>query len=134
VNIFFDVDYTLQGDDGSLRPGARELLERLHAEGHAIYVWSGRGIRIREVRRHGLDDIVAGVYEKPLYRHRERLELLGVPVVPDFVVDDHEEVVEVFGGYTVVPYYGMRFPFGGPDAEGDTEMDRVAEAIAQLWS
>ena len=56
---------------------------------------------------------------KPLYDHRARLPKLGVRVEPDFVIDDHLSVVEVFGGYYI------------PDvaAPDDEELLRVAEAI-----
>ena len=35
---------------------------------------------------------------KPLYNHRERMAGLGVTVQPDFVIDDHQEIVAVFPG------------------------------------
>ncbi|HEY3059716.1 MAG TPA: HAD hydrolase family protein [Chloroflexota bacterium] len=41
MNIFFDVDETILGYDGSLRPLVRETFKVLVDEGHRIYIWSG---------------------------------------------------------------------------------------------
>ena len=62
MNIFFDMDYTLLAVDGSLRPRAREVMQRLKDEGHSLYVWSGNGIRWREVRKHGLESLVSDCF------------------------------------------------------------------------
>ena len=105
MNIFFDVDQTILGMDNSLRPGVRETMDALTEMGHRVYVWSGMGIRRETVRRHGLEYQVSGLYQKPLYDHQERLEELGVPFAPDFVVDDDPQVVSAFGGLWVPPYY-----------------------------
>ena len=101
VNIFIDVDYTLLAANGSLRPHARELFMRLREAGHVTYVWSGVGIRRWDMKRHDLDHLVEDYFIKPLDRHHERLEGLGVPFTPDFVIDDYREVVDAFGGYHV---------------------------------
>ena len=93
MNIFFDVDYTLLAVDGSLRPNTHEVFEKLVADGHRIYIWSGMGVRTAEVRRHGLDQHVVDVF------------------------DDYPEIVGVFGGAVVRPYY---FPVADDD-----EMERV---------
>ena len=63
------------------------------------------GIRRETVRRHGLESLVAGLHQKPLYDYEERLEELGLPFPPDFVVDDDPQVVSAFGGLWVPPYY-----------------------------
>ena len=104
MNIFFDVDYTILGMDGSLRPGTVEVFGQLVARGHDVYVWSGMGVRWDEVRRAGLEPFVTGVYRKPLSDYRAGLELCGVPVVPDFVIDDYPEIVGVFGGVFIKEY------------------------------
>jgi hydroxymethylpyrimidine pyrophosphatase-like HAD family hydrolase len=58
MNIFFDVDETIVGYDGSLRPLVHETFKALLEEGHRIYIWSG--VRTPEmvhnevVERHGL--------------------------------------------------------------------------------
>jgi hypothetical protein len=104
VNIFFDVDYTIIGMDGSLRPGTAEVFEQLVARGHDVYVWSGMGVRWDEVRANGLEPFVKGVYRKPLADYRAALASLGVPVVPDFVIDDYPEIVSVFGGVCIKDY------------------------------
>lgn len=104
MNIFFDMDYTLFGMDGSLRPGALEVFEQLVERGHHIYIWSGMGARPEEVRRSGLEPFVKGVFRKPLTDFRAGLELHGVPVVPDFVIDDYPEIVAFFGGVHIREY------------------------------
>jgi hypothetical protein len=105
VNVFFDVDYTILGLDGSLRPGTLEVFEQLVASGHDVYVWSGVGIRWDEVRRAGLEPFVKGVYRKPLTDFQAGLELCGVPVVPDFVIDDYPQIVAFFGGVCIKEYF-----------------------------
>lgn len=123
LNLFFDVDHTLVDGDDDLRPGVCEAFDALHASGHTIYLWSGLGPRWEIVERHGLQRWVNGCFDKPLYRHREMLAPLGIPVQPDFVVDDHADPVELFGG-VVVRAYRASDP-------NDREMARVVEAIAE---
>ena len=117
MDIFFDVDYTILAVDGSLRPGTDETFRRLSSDGHRVFVWSGIGLRTDEVRRHGLEPYVADVFQKPLSDFEARLDSFGVSHRPDFVVDDYPEIVGVFGGVVVRPYY---FP-----VDGDDEMLRV---------
>ncbi len=119
LNVFFDVDNTLLMWDGSLRNHTRDVFERILAAEHTIYIWSGVGIRRWEMEMNKLDHYVTDYFIKPLYDHRARLPKLGVRVEPDFVIDDHLSVVEVFGGYYI------------PDvaAPDDEELLRVAEAI-----
>ena len=117
MDIFFDVDYTILGLDYSLRPGVLETFQKLTADGHRVHVWSGVGLRDQVVKDHKLLPYVSGVYLKPIYKARERLGQLGVPLVPDFVVDDYPEIVEDFGGVCVWPYY-MR-------NDQDTQMERI---------
>ena len=117
MNIFFDVDYTILAVDGSLRPNTHDVFEKLVADGHRIYIWSGMGVRTAEVRRHGLEQHVVDVFEKPLHDYEARLSLFNVNITPGFVVDDYPEIVGVFGGAVVRPYY---FPVAGDD-----EIERV---------
>lgn len=121
MNIFFDVDYTLLGLDNTLRPGTMDTFHKLLADGHCIYIWSGVGLRWEMVREHKLEPMVSGVYEKPTDRFHERLEGLGVPLVPDFVIDDYPEIVAAFGGVWVPPYF-----FKKPD---DGQMERIYSII-----
>ena len=121
MNIFFDVDYTILAMDGSLRPGTAEVMQQLAAGGHSVFVWSGVGVRGEEVRRHGLQGYVSGVFQKPLQNFESGLATLGIPVRPDFVVDDYPEIVSAFGGVVVRPYY---FP-----VVGDDEIRRVYEVV-----
>ena len=101
LNVFFDVDNTLIMWNGKLRNHTRHVFEELRSAGHTIYIWSGVGIRRWEMRRHDLDEFVEDYFIKPLDKHHERLESLGVPMTPDFVIDDHRTVVDAFGGFHV---------------------------------
>jgi len=103
VNIFFDVDFTLITWDVKLRPGVHEVFERLRADGHTLYLWSGMGPRWEVVKRFGLHEHIVDCFWKPLYNHRERLMELGIPLMPDYVIDDHAEVVEAFVGTVIQP-------------------------------
>ena len=124
MNVFFDVDGTIIGaNDGKLRPLVREVFEQLRADGHAIYIWSGVGIRWVEIDRHELRTLIETCFHKPMWNHHARLAALEVTPFPDFVVDDHAEVVEAFGGVTVSPFY-----YFDPD---DREMERVYRAIKE---
>ena len=101
LNVFFDVDNTLIMWNGKLRNHARQVFTELKNAGHEIYVWSGVGIRQWDMKRHDLDEFVTDYFIKPLEKHHEKLESLGVPMVPDFVIDDHKSVVDAFGGYHI---------------------------------
>ncbi len=121
MNIFFDVDHTIIDSDNRLRPGVRELFERLREHGHSIYLWSGIGARWEVVQTCGLERWVAGCFDKPLYHYEAMLAPLGIPVRPDFVVDDHPHLVHAFGGCVVAAYRIAN--------EGDTEMERVFHEV-----
>ena len=124
MNIFFDVDETILGYDGSLRPLVKQTFEALVQEGHRIYVWSGvrtgQTVRTEVVERYGLQAYVTDCYQKPRWDYREQLARLGVDVEPDFCVDDYPEIVEVFGGFLIRSYLRER-----PDAD----LERVHAAI-----
>jgi hypothetical protein len=126
MNIFFDVDETLIAYDGSLRPGTRAVFERLAADSHHVYVWSGRGIRTSDVHRAGLGDLVSGVYQKPLSDFRAGVARCGIPVLPDFVVDDYPGIVEFFGGLCIRPYHG--------GAQADDELSCLPDLVRGLVS
>ena len=126
MNLFFDVDYTILGVDGSLRPRTKETFSKLKGDGHDLYIWSGVGVRTYEVEKHDLAEYVSGVYRKPLEDFEEGLRLIGIPVQPDLVVDDYPEIVEVFGGVNIKPYYFAR--------RIDEEMDRVYRIIVDYHS
>jgi hypothetical protein len=117
VNIFFDVDHTIVDGDNRLRWGVRELFDGLRERGHSIYLWSGIGPRWEIVHAHGLEALVAGCFDKPLYHYETMLAPLGIPVRPDFVIDDHPHLVHAFGGCVVAPCRSAQEP--------DTEMERV---------
>ena len=117
MNIFFDVDDTLITWDVKLRPDVAEVFDQIRRDGHDLYLWSGYGPRWEVVRRFDLHAHVINCFWKPLHDHHGRLDELGVPFVPDYVVDDHPEIVNAFGGTLV-------FPAGKPFVE-DREMRRV---------
>ncbi len=121
MKIFFDVDDTLITWDVRLRPGVLDVFAQLQADGHALYLWSGYGPRWEVVRRFEMRGHIEDCFWKPLYDHHARLVELGVPFIPDYVVDDHEEIVRTFGGTLVVPA-------GTPFVE-DREMERVYREI-----
>ena len=121
MNIFFDVDYTLLALDGSLRPGTHKVFQALKDEGQTIYIWSGVGLRHYEVQVHGLAPYVSGIYEKPLGEFEKIFPRLGIPVTPEFIIDDYPEIVEYFGGFHIKPYI-----FADPS---DTALDIVHSTI-----
>ena len=124
LKIFFDVDYTILAVDYSLRPGTRETFQRLGADGHQVYVWSGVGIRTKELQKHDLMDLVSGVYQKPIQDYVAGLEQFEVPHWPDFVIDDYPEIVDTFGGVVIQPYYFR--------SAVDDEMDRVYRIVTEV--
>jgi len=121
VHIFFDVDHTIIDNDDGLRPGVRDVFRHLREAGHSIYLWSGLGSRWEIVHAHGLEGWVVGCFDKPLYHYEAMLGPLGIPVRPDFVVDDHPHLVHAFGGCHVAPYRTAN--------PADTEMARVLHEV-----
>lgn len=121
MNIFFDVDDTLITWDVKLRPNVHNVFQQLRDDGHTIYLWSGYGPRWEVVRRFDLHEHVTDCHWKPLHDHHERLEELGVPMVPDYTVDDHPDIINAFGG--------THIQAPGPFLERDTEMLRVLDEI-----
>lgn len=125
MNIFFDVDDTILSFDGALRPNTHEVFERLIADGHTVYVWSGVGIRKAFVDRERLSHLVSGIYQKPLSDFSAGLERFGIPVFPDFVVDDYPEIVAHFGGLCIRPYQHGSHP--------DNELLAIPALVEALW-
>lgn len=121
MNFFIDVDYTLISANGALRPHADTLFSRVTEAGHAMYIWSGVGIRKYEMTRHRIDPMVTDYFVKPTADYRAAVERADLPVSPDLVVDDHEEIVHEFGGVVVRPYF-----FADDD---DKELLNVANAL-----
>lgn len=124
MNIFFDVDETILGYDGSLRPLVKQIFENLIEDGHKLFVWSGVRtgdvVRTEVVQRHGLEGYVSGCYQKPLFDYREQWTRTGIAIQPDFCVDDYPDIVQAFGGILVKPYY-REMP--------DSDFERVYAAI-----
>jgi|TARA_B100000959_G_C14920391_1_gene599240 hypothetical protein len=121
LNFFIDVDYTLISANGALRPHAQTLFNRLTDAGHAMYIWSGVGIRKYEMTRHKIDPMVTDYFEKPTADYRAAVERAALPIAPDLVVDDHEEIVHEFGGVVVRPYFFAD--------DSDKELVNVADAL-----
>jgi hypothetical protein len=122
VNIFFDVDNTIITWDVKLRPGVHEVFTRLREDGHTIYLWSGMGPRWEVVKRFDLHEHVADCFWKPLHNHHARMEELGITVMPDYVIDDH---VEIIHAYTI----GSHVPEPALPLDRDTVMWRVYDEI-----
>lgn len=120
MNLFFDMDNTLIGDRGQLRPLVSEILHRLHDDGHTISIWSGVGIRWKEVHIHGLEAIIHDCYHKPLDAPTQQ----ATTYTPDLIVDDVPAIVEEFGGIVIRPYY--------LDNPRDREMERVYRVIQEI--
>lgn len=121
MNIFFDVDYTLITWDVKLRPGVHEVFSRLRDDGHTLYLWSGMGPRWEVVKRFELHEHVTDCFSKPLYDHHQRMAELGITVFPDYVIDDHAEIVNAFRGTVIEP---PKMPL-----DRDREMWRVYDEI-----
>ncbi len=126
MNVFFDVDYTIVDSEGEvLRPYVKEVFQQLAADGHAVYLWSGMGVRWEVVEAHGLQETIQGCFQKPIRNYQEEWVGVGVPFRPDYVVDDTPAVVSAFGGF-VIPCFS---PWNTPD---DREMLRAYAAIKQF--
>ena len=69
-----------------------------------FYVWSGNGIRWPEVWRFGLETLVTDCFVKPMDNLAEAVEQKRVPIRPDFVIDDYQEVPAALCGVCVSPY------------------------------
>ena len=123
MNIFFDMDYTLLGLDNTLRPGTKEVMQQLIDDGHILYVWSGTGIRWKEVRELELESFITDCFVKPLEKYIEAVEGDGLPVKPDLVIDDYPEVPTALGGIWVRPYLFKN--------TRDDEMERVYQIITE---
>ena len=120
--IFFDVDDTLITWNNRLRPHVHDVFAQIRADGHEIHIWSGLGIRADVVERHDLGSYISGLYRKPVFGYRERL-LQFAPYVPDFVVDDHAEIVDALGGYCI--------PIAVGPMTDDREMWHAYDAFAR---
>ncbi|MBI2172320.1 MAG: hypothetical protein HYU30_09975 [Chloroflexi bacterium] len=124
MNIFFDVDFTWLGLDQSLRPGTHETMQRLLADGHKIYIWSGVGIRWPEVHQHRLTPYVTDCFVKPLSQYAERVAQMDLPVWPDLVIDDFPEVPAALGGFWIRPYFYF--------SNTDDEMEVIYRLITEV--
>ncbi|MCH7996917.1 MAG: hypothetical protein IIB11_03965, partial [Chloroflexi bacterium] len=123
MNIFFDVDDTIIAFNGVLRPHVREVFQRLVEDGHSIYIWSGVGLRWEVIDHNGLRPLVTDCFVKPVQNYREGLKTLGIPVEPDFRVDDHPELIRALGGEAIKAYFWVD--------DSDREMLRIYDVITE---
>ena len=105
MNVYFDCDYTILAMDGSLRPETRGMFSNLIDDGHKEFIWSGVGLRSDDTKRFALLNLISGLFVKSTTDFEIGLERFGVDPRPDFVIDDHREIVEAFGGVHIEPYY-----------------------------
>ena len=124
LNIYFDCDYTILAMDGSLRPRTREVFSNLIEDEHKVFIWSGVGLRIKDMERLNLMDLISGIFVKPIAEFEDGLDRFSVSPRPDFVIDDHREIVEFFGGVHIEPYYFR--------ASEDGQMDDLYQCIADF--
>ena len=109
--------------DGSLRPGSEEVFGKLVQGGDHIYIWSGVGLRTLDMERLRLTKYISGIFVKPLKDFKQELHHLGIEPWPDFVVDDHRDIVETFGGIHIEPYYFR--------SDEDGQMENLYQAILE---
>ena len=107
--------------DNSLRPGTREVFEKLIGDGHKLFIWSGVGLRTAEIEKHNLSEFVSDIFVKPIHDFEAGLEKFNVTTRPDFVIDDYPEIVGAFGGVVARPYYFKAFE--------DNEMERIYKIV-----
>ena len=126
MRIYFDVNGTIVGDEGDLRPHTREVFQQIKARGDHVYLWSILGPRWDVVEEHQLGDLVDDCFIKPMPLavfwpgHKAG----GTPKdKPDLCVDDAPAYVESFGGVLVTSYIG-------PSPE-DRELLRALDLIVQ---
>ena len=124
LNIYFDCDYTILAMDGSLRPRTREIFSNLIEDEHKVFIWSGVGLRTKDMERLNLMDLISGIFVKPIAEFEDGLDRFSVSPRPDFVIDDHREIVEFFGGVHIEPYYFR--------ASEDGQMDDLYQCIADF--
>ena len=111
MNVFFDVQGTLVYDSIP-RPHVREVFAKLADAGHDVYLWSsaGAGYASSAAALLGVEDVVFGCY----------LKFAPPPVTVGYAVDDHPDVVDLYGGYTIAQF--------DSDPE-DRELWKVAERL-----
>ena len=126
MNIYFDTDYTIIAVDGSLRPGVTNLFSSLTDSGDQIFIWSGNGVRWKDIDRYNLRSFVTECLEKPVSNYNTEIEKIPETSKPDIVIDDNLEIVAALGGIWVNRYY---FP-----NNDDFELDHVATVIEEIKS
>ena len=96
---------------GIPRPHVREVFAELAGAGHDVYLWSsaGAGYASSASELLGVEDLVFGCHSK-----------FAPPVTVDYTVDDHPDIVDRHGGYTIAPFDGN---------PRDRELWKVAERL-----
>ena len=62
-------------------------------------------MRTDDIERLGLSKFVSDIFVKPITEYEVGLKRFSVSPRPDFVIDDHREIVDAFGGVHIEPYY-----------------------------
>ena len=84
----------------------------------------GGGAALGDHRTAQAAPYIQDCFVKPTANYRQGLEILGIPVHPDFCVDDHPELIKALGGEAVKPYYWAD--------DRDKEMLRIYDAITEF--
>ena len=131
MHIFFDVDYTILGRDSTLRPGTHEIFTRLRADGHQRVRVVGRGRTLgRRAQRTAWKTWSTACTASPSTTTRSGSAEFGVPVVPDFVIDDYPGIVRAFGGVCITDYVGLNFGEGRNDRQLEVVYDIICTCAA----
>jgi len=101
-----------------------EVFSNLIEDEHKVFIWSGVGLRTKDMERLNLMDLISGIFVKPIAEFEDGLDRFSVSPRPDFVIDDHREIVEFFGGVHIEPYYFR--------ASEDGQMDDLYQCIADF--
>ena len=128
----FDLDGCLVGAvlAGSLRPRAKELLERLRADGAIVVIWSAGGddYARRIAESVGIAELVDGAYSKARGRDGKwTLDVFPPDVQPTVCVDDEpESLPDGVRAVAVSPFLGSNAHDRGLDGCFAIHESRVA--------
>ena len=86
-------------------------------------MWSGYGPRREIADKHDLWPLLDGIMGKPIFQYRQRLHLF-TSIEPDFIIDDHREIVEALGGAVI--------PTPKEPLHQDREMVRIYRRILEF--
>ena len=110
--------------DGSVRPRTLDIFSQLIEDWHKVFIWAVVGMRTKDMERLDLMDLISGIFVKPITEFENGLVRFNVHPRPDFVIDEHREIVEAFGGVHIEPY---KFR-----AAVDGQMDDLYQSISDF--